>query len=151
MGLPHPCHFAAPGAALPAQLPPRHSPRQSQAPPHSSGEDRDAALHPRISPAPGTVSAQATALKPGCEAETDSWQNRIPGWGSQQWAARGDARQSRPLLWSPNHVNEDLKPALASPAAHKASYEHLQHHSVASESNTGFPNPAESSSDVLLL
>lgn len=48
-------------------------------------EDRDAALRPRISPAPGLAPVQGTVLKAGNKAETDAWRSPIPGWGSQQW------------------------------------------------------------------
>lgn len=75
------------GAILAAQLPPCHSPHQLPALPHSSGENKGAVLHLRISPAPVTVPVQGTVQKPRCEAETGGWRSLIPSWGSWQQVA----------------------------------------------------------------
>lgn len=75
------------GATLAAQLLPCHSSHQPPAPPRSPGENKGAALHPRISPAPVVVPVQGTVPKPRCEAETGGWQSPIPSWGSWQQVA----------------------------------------------------------------
>lgn len=64
---------AALGAALGATLELICHPTPVPSPAMPLREDRDTALHPRISPAPGLAPVQGAVLKPGHKAETDAW------------------------------------------------------------------------------
>lgn len=139
----------APGVTLPAQLSPCHSPHQSVASPHISGEHRDTALHPRIPPASGAVPGQGTVPKPGHKAKTRAGEvlclTEAPAAG--RW---DNGSESQPTTSFNEDSNLVVKPQWQV-QHHTAGHGHPQHCSRASESNIGFPNPAESSSDVLLL